>query len=415
MGASEDLAEKRAMSAAATTLKRDATVISLVGVAHLTSHLFQFVLPPIFPLLREEFGVSYSALGLVVAAFYGASGVGQAFIGVFVDRHGGKPVLVAGLALLSGAVGAMAFAPGYWTLLPLALIAGLGNSVFHPADFSILTHSVSERWHGRAFSIHAFSGTLGYALSPVLLSTIAYATSWRIALSAAAAWGLAITLAVMASGRLLEGRPAPAKSGDGLVIVPGFLKLLRMPAMFLAFFYLTLIALAATGLQTYAAAALTTIYAVPYTVATGAISAYLIGNAAGILAGGPLADMSRRHEAIAMLGLFGGAALMSFVAMGGYDFALVLAAMAAAGFSVGTTTPARDMLVKSAAPRGATGKTFGLVYSGFDIGSMIAPLILGWLVDHGMAQGFLLALAAVWLVTIAAIGQFKQRIPVAQS
>ena len=403
------------MSAVAMTFKRDATVISLVGVAHLTSHLFQFVLPPIFPLLREEFGVSYSALGLVVAVFYGASGIGQAFVGVFVDRYGGKPVLVAGLALISGAVGAMALAPSYWTLLPLALIAGLGNSVFHPADFSILTHSVSERRHGRAFSIHAFSGTIGYALSPVLLSSIAYATNWRLALSAAAVWGFAITLGVSLSGRLLEGRPAPAKSGDALAIVPGFMKLLQMPVMFLAFLYLTLIALAGAGLQTYAAAALTAIYSVPYTVATGAISAYLIGNAAGILAGGPLADMSRRHEAIAMLGLLGGALLVSIVAMGGYDFALVLAAMAAAGFCVGTTTPARDMLVKSAAPRGATGKTFGLVYSGFDIGSMIAPLVLGWFVDHGMAQGFLIALAVVWLATIATIGQFKQRIPASQS
>ena len=140
------------MSAVATTFKRDATVISLVGFAHLTSHLFQFVLPPIFPLLREEFDVSYSALGLVVAVFYGASGIGQAFVGVFVDRYGGKPVLVAGLAMLSGAVGAMALAPSYWTLLPLALVAGLGHGISVPDCVMIAVAPVASSGHRTAGS-----------------------------------------------------------------------------------------------------------------------------------------------------------------------------------------------------------------------------------------------------------------------
>ncbi len=402
---------------AVPTLRRDAAMIGMIGIAHMTSHLCQFALPPIFPLLRAEFGVSYSALGVVIAVFYAASGVGQAFIGILVDRHGGRPILLAGLVLLAGAVGLMAYAPAYWVLLPLAGLAGLGNSVFHPADFSILSHGVSVGRVGRAFSVHAFCGTLGYALSPALVASIAYATNWRLALSALAVFGLVVALALALSGRLIDVRGATQGSATasqgGSMPSPSFLALLLMPVMALAFAYLTLTALAGTAIQTYAAAAMSTLYAVPYAVAAGVVSAYLTGQAGGILLGGPIADRTTRHDIVAMIGLFGAAALIAIVAFGAVSFTAAIAIMTTAGASVGLTAASRDMLVKAAAPKGATGKVFGLVYSGFDVGSMIAPLALGWLVDRGLATPTLLAISLVYLATLASIVQVKQNTPAA--
>ncbi len=400
--------------AGATAVKRDWSVIGLVGVAHLTSHMGQLALPPLFPLLIDEFGVGYSALGLIVALFYAASGIGQALVGILVDRHGGRPILVAGLVLLAGGLGLMAYAPSYWVLLPLAIVAGLGNSVFHPADFSILSHAVSHRRVGRAFSIHAFAGTIGYALAPVVMAGIAFATSWRWALSALAAFGLVIALALVLSRGLLDTphaleRPAPRGEEGAVSPFAAFVRLLRMPVMLMAFAYLTLVALAATAMHTYGAAAMVAIHHVPYAVAAGVVSAYLVGTASGILIGGPIADRTTRHDRVAMAGLVAAAALMTIAGAGDIDFSGALVVVALAGAAVGITSAARDMLVKAAAPKGATGKVFGLVYSGFDIGSMAAPILLGWLIDRGLGQTVLLAIAATWLVTTLSVIQVRQR------
>ena len=243
-----------------------------------------------------------------------------------------------------------------------------------------------------------------------------------MALSALAVFGLAVALAISLSGRLIDipgARPRPARDGTatvspgGATSSPSFLALLLMPVMALAFGYLTLTAVAGTAIQTYAAAAMSALYAVPYATAAGVVSAYLTGQAGGILLGGPIADRTTRHDIVAMIGLFGAAVLIAVVAFGAVSFSAAIAIMTTAGASVGITVASRDMLVKSAAPKGATGKVFGLVYSGFDVGSMIAPLALGWLVDRGLATPTLLAIALVFLATLATIAQVKQNTPAA--
>jgi MFS family permease len=300
-------------------------------------------------------------------------------------------------------------------LLGLAAVAGLGNSVFHPADFSILSHRVSAPRVGRGFSIHAFSGTIGYAAAPALIGAIAYSTSWRVALSSLAAFGLVVALVVVLSGRLLDAPRAPASASPAASSAPSgsagpsFLRLLMMPVMFLAFAYLTLVAVASNGIQTFAAAALSALYDVPYAITAGVVSVFLAGGALGILAGGPIADRTTRHDRVAVLGLLGGAALLALVAWAAMPFAAAVAMMAAAGACVGVTAASRDMLVKAAAPKGATGKVFGLVYSGFDVGSMAAPVMLGPLIDRGLAATALLVIAGVWIVTTLSVVQVRQK------
>ncbi|MBL8672918.1 MAG: MFS transporter [Alphaproteobacteria bacterium] len=397
--------------AAPASLARDVSVISLVGVAHATSHVFQMCLPPMFPLLRDEFGISFGALGMVVAAFYVASGIGQAFVGILVDRWGGRPVLACGMALLAFCIGLMALAPSFWMLYPLAVMAGLGNCVFHPADFSMLAHRVDRSRHGRAFSVHAFGGTLGFAASPILLSAIAFAIGWREALLLASAWGLAMAAAVWLAGDLLGRGPAAAdaRRESPREIASGFLKLVTMPALLVAFVYLTMTATAGGGLQTYGAVALSALHDLQFQLATAVISAYLIGNAGGILLGGPLADMTDRHGLIAGVGLVLAGALVALASFPGLTQFQVMALFSVGGVCVGVTAASRDVLVKKVAPKGSLGRTFGLVYSGFDIGSMLGPLALGWFMDHGMPQGVILGVAAVFVLTTVAIRLVSRR------
>jgi MFS family permease len=177
---------------------KDLRLIGAVGAGHFASHFFQLALPPLFPLLREEFGVGYVSLGLVVSVFYGASSVGQAVSGFLVDRFGARPVLLAGTVALAGATGAAGFAGSLPVLIAIALVAGVGNSVFHPADYAIFNTAVDPKYLGRAYSVHGVAGALGYAASPAAVGGLAALFGWRGALVAVGAGGL-IWAVVLAS------------------------------------------------------------------------------------------------------------------------------------------------------------------------------------------------------------------------
>lgn len=385
--------------------RRDTAVIGSIGLAHSTSHIFQYCLPPMFPLLQEEFGMGFAALGGVVAAFFLASGIGQTFVGVAVDRWGGRRVLAVGMTALSLAIGTLAFVPAFWMFLPLAVVAGLGNCVFHPANFAILATRVHPSRTGRAFSIHAFGGTLGYVVSPLLLSLLGFTFGWRAALIVAGLYGLTQAAFVFLARDLLgEGAASAAAAKEGIrEIVSSFAKMFVMPSMLAAFVYLTMTAMAGAGIQSFAAASLSLIHSVDFRIATQVVTAYLVGNGIGILAGGFVADATDHHERVAAAGLLGAALLLATSIAATPPFLVVMVLFAFAGMSLGITSAARDILIKKLAPRGATGRTFGLVYSGLDIGSMLAPLGLGWFLDHGMPTGTIYGIALVLASTVVAL------------
>lgn len=384
---------------------RDAAVIAIVGVVHSTSHLFQFALPPMFPLLQKEFGASYAELGLVLSTFYLASGIGQAFVGILVDRHGGRVTLAWGTTLLSMGVGGMAFASELWMLYPLAFLAGAGNSVYHPADFAILSARVSPRLTGRAFGIHAFGGTLGYAVSPILLSVLGFTFGWRAALLMALVYGLSQAVLVWRAKELLGEGPISktAIEESPRDIARGFVKLATMPALLVAFVYLTMTSIAGGAIQAFGAGSLSLLHSIDYQAATLAVTLFLFGQAAGILVGGSLADKTDRHEIVAGAGLVACAAFVLGALYPAENFWVPKICFALAGAAVGVTSASRDLLIKKLSPPGATGRTFGLVYSGFDIGFLIGPLVAGVLLDGGRPDLVLIAVAIVYVATLFAI------------
>ncbi|MBC8791494.1 MAG: hypothetical protein C6Y20_07785 [Tagaea sp. CACIAM 22H2] len=385
---------------------RDVAVIGTVGLVHSTSHLFQFALPPMFPLLQAEFGVDYTALALVISTFYVASGLGQAFVGIVVDRYGGRVTLACGTTALSVGIGGMAFATDFWMLFPLALLAGAGNSVFHPADFSILSSRVSPHLTGRAFAIHAFGGTLGFAAAPVLLSTLGFAFGWRTALMLALVYGLAQALIVWQAKDLLGVGPhgtVPSRKESPREVLAGFGRLMTMPALLAAFAYLSMTSMAGGAVQSFGAATLSLLYSVDYQTATVAVALYLGGQALGILAGGFLADATDRHELVAGVGLVIAGAFILAILLPDRPYFFAEICFALAGVAGGVTAASRDLLVKKVAPAGAMGRTFGLVYSGFDIGLLIGPFVAGVLLDMGKPTLVPVAIALVFCSTFLVI------------
>ena len=399
-----------AVGTAARRGERDPAIISLVGAAHYMSHVLQLALPPLIPILHDEFGASYAALGLYGTLFYASSGFGQAAAGVLVDRYGAHRLLAGGLAMLSGAILAAGLAGAYWMLLPLAVIAGLGNSVFHPADLSILSHRVSERRLGRAYAVHGVSGSLGYATPPVLIPLVTTLANWHVALIAVGVAGLALAAVLLANRRLLDYPQEAALRPGGGQTRRGYLAVIGAPVVLMAFGYFAMTSFAGSGLQTFSVTALNSGYGFSLATANFCLFLYLLSAGCGMVLGGFLAERTQQHHRVAMLGMAAAALLMLAIAgIAGIDsYAVPL--MALAGLATGVTGPSRDVLVRRAAAGIGTGSVFGFVYSGFDLGSSTAPLLFGVLLDHNATHGVFLAIACSFALGVPTVMQVRQRI-----
>lgn len=400
------------MSAPTATLRQDSAVIGLVGLAHGASHFFQLLLPPLFPLLKAEFNVSYAELGMMLMVYYVISGAFQTLAGFAVDRFGARRVLLFGMAMIALPALLMAVAPSFRVLVLCVVLAGLGNSVFHPSDFTILNSRIDPRRLGHAFSVHGITGSLGWAAAPLTVTALGVAFGWRGAVFTAGACGLVLLGLLYASRRMLVTESdAGGRAADGgrTPKAPGGLGPLLTLPVWLCFGYFLLVAMALTGLQSFAIPALMDFSQVTLTNATMALTCYFLGNTVGTLAGGFAAGWTKRHDLVAAGGMSGGAVLFLLVAGGLVVAWWVIPVFVLAGFSVGITGPSRDLIVRGATTRGATGRVYGFVYSGLDTGAALAPALLGYLLDHGRPAGVFMFIGVALLLGVGTVIQVRQR------
>ena len=383
-------------------------IIALIGAGHATSHFLQLVLPPLFPLMRDELGVSYTTLGLVLTAFYVLSAVLQPVAGFVVDRIGGRVVLLGGLALMVLGTLLMSLAHGIWLLGLGAALAGVGNSVFHPADFAILNGRVAKERLGHAFSIHSVSGSVGFAIAPVFSGAIGVWMGWHAALVAAAAVAGAVFL-LLASNAGKFSVPVVAKKSAGFD-----LSVLRSWQVAACFSFFALHAAALTGILSFGVAALKEQLGVATTLASGAVTAYMVGSGIGMLTGGFLTAKTSRIDLVPAGGLSVSALVMLALAAGLVPALALPAAFALSGFAVGLTYPSRDLLVRAATPPGATGRVYGFVYAGLDVGSFATPVFYGWMLDHGTPHGVFYAVFGFALAAVFTVLQLPARKPAIQ-
>lgn len=396
--------------AATAEFRRDAWVIGLVSTAHGFSHFFQLVLPPLFPLLKDVFGVSYQQLGLLTMAFYAVSGVAQPAAGFLVDRFGARHVLLAGLAVAAGATALMGIVPSFALLFPLAALAGLGNSVFHPADFAILNAQVGGRRLGRAYSFHSIAGNIGWALAPVVSVGLAAAVGWRAALVVMGTAGLALAAVLALRNELHEQehsvRAREAQHGAGLVA--SVRMLFAMPIL-MCFAFFMLLSISMVGLQTFEIPATIMLYGTSMALATTALTAFLLAGSVGILAGGVIADRTTHHHRVAVSGLLLGAAGVAVIASGHVPSWLIVPLFTLVGVLLGATLPSRDLIVKQATPSGASGKVYGFVYSGLDVGAATIPILFGWLLDQQLARWVYIVVIAAMLLSMLTVLNMQPR------
>jgi len=391
------------MSAAADSLRQDVKVIGLVALAHGLSHFYQIATAVLFPLIKDDLGVSYAALGSTVALYYIVSGICQTLAGFAVDRYGARRVLFAGLALaVTGALLA-GMAQNFPMLLAAAVVGGLGNSVFHPVDFSILNARVDKARLGYAFSWHGIAGYLGYAAAPAYGIAMASAFGWRGALLGAAAIGAAVVALLAFQGTTLQAAPVRQRQAGSA------LDALRQAPVLMCFGYFVMIGVGFIAIQTFGIATMVSLYGVNVALASAALTAFLLGGATGIFFGGFLAVRATRHDLVAVSGMACSAALMFVLASAWLPAAVLPLLLGAAGFAGGLTNPSRDLIVRASTPPGSTGKVYGFVYSGLDVGSMLTPVIFGWLLDRGQPAAVFYTVVAVLAVSILTVLQLPGR------
>ncbi len=386
--------------------KTDAALRTLAGIstAHWVSHFHLLVLPMLFPFLKRELGVGYIELGFALTVFAVVSGLTQAPTGYLVDHIGARKILAAGMTLGGLALIMLGFHLSYTSLIVAAVLLGLANSVYHPADYAILSAHMDEARMGRAFSVHTFAGFLGGAVAPAVVAALVTTIGGAGALIVSGALGPLVAVLLIAAGipdahahRRTGGTPAPKQS-------------IVTPTLIVLTVFFMLLSLSNAGISNFGVVALMNGYAASFSSANIALTAYLGASAAGVLAGGFLADHTSRHGQVAAVCFAINAAIVFVIFTVALPHAVLVTAMTAAGFLGGVIAPSRDMMVRNAAPAGAAGRAFGIVSTGFNLGGIISPLLFGWIMDLN-APHWVFGASAVFMVLTVLLSLVTDRRP----
>ena len=399
-------------SASGSRWSRETKVIALIAVAHFVSHVHIMLLPPLFGEVREAFGVSYIQIGLALTAFNVASALLQTPAGFLVDRIGPRVMLTGGLLLGAAAIAAAALLPGYWFFVISYAFLGIANTVYHPADYTILSATVDHKRIGKAFSIHTFAGYLGSGVTPALVLACAAIWGWRGAFLFAAGLSFAIALLMIVAGGVLPRvvhkpgqQPVKGPSSDGTKV--GLSLLLSAPILRNLLFFFCL-AMANGGIQTFTVVGMGAIHGTPFSVANVALSGFLLMSAAGVLLGGVIADRTPHHERVAAIGFACTSTMAILMAWVNMPAVVLVGVMSLGGLLNGMIQPSRDMMVRAVTPHGSFGKVFGFVSTGFNLGGMVAPLLYGWLMDRGEPRAiFMIVVGFILLALVTAITRAK--------
>ena len=386
-------------SSFAVPLKQDAGIIALVGLAHASSHFAHLLLPLMFPVFMKEFNLSYSELGLLMTTFFVVSGVGQAGAGFVVDRLGARPLLFVAQIIFVLACVVASSATGYAGLLLVAALAGFGNATFHPVDFTILNQRVSGPRLGYAFSAHGLTGNLGWAAAPVFFAVISSLYNWRTAYLAAATMYVGILLLLIwqrdkLSTQVVRQQPdVPAEHS---------MAFMKLPVVWWCFGFFLLSTMTLAVVQSFSVSILKAVHGVSFEAATLTLTAYMLCGAVGILVGGFVAARTASSDRVVAIAMTVAAALLALCGSGLLGATLTMVLLAGTGFAIGIGGPSRDMMIKNATPQGATGRVYGMVYSGLDVGFAISPIVFGAFMDRGWYGATLLGAACTLLLSVVA-------------
>src|SRR5271155_4736631 len=386
---------------------RDTKVNALLGAGHFLSHYYQLCLPPLFIAWQPAFDVSFAELGLTMAVMAGAAALMQTPMGFLVDRYGARRFLVGGTLLMTLSIAAMGLATAYWQVVGLALLSGAGNSVFHPADYAILSGSIDRAKLGRSFAFHTFTGHVGFAAAPPATAALMLLLGWRGALLFIGLLGLPVVAAILWQSRILTDQAGEPRRRAAAPASGARLLLSRSVLMFFAFFMIS--AMAGAGIQSWLITILHQVHGLTVEAASSALTGYMVGMIGGVLVGGWVADRTHRHLPFVVILTIGAAALLLLTGTVSLAELPTIGLLSAGGIMAGASRTPRDVMVKDAAPPGQIGKVFGFVSSGMSLGGAIMPVPYGMIIDSGKPRLVLVVVAALLMASLLCAGGARIR------
>jgi MFS transporter, FSR family, fosmidomycin resistance protein len=388
------MAELTEVAGSATKL-RDARVIGLVGAAHFMSHVFVIMLPPLFIFAREDYHISFAQLGIAMSVFGFFSATLQTPAGFIVDRVGSSALLIAGLVLSGTGCAIIGLVPAYWALILGFACLGLANTVYHPADYAILSHGVSASRMAQAYSIHTFLGMAGQAVTPAFMLVMAGLWGWHSGFLAIAIVTYLVAIALLLQkGVLSDRRQTTRKDAAHDKPQPGSWRLLLSGPIFRSFIFFAFLTMTGNALANFSIVGFGALHGTPIEQANIALTAFLIFNAVGVLSGGVIADRLKNPLRVATLGLAASGVTILVLAFVNFGAAALIAMMALTGILNGVIMPSRDLIVRAVTPPGSFGLVFGFVSTGFSVSAVIAPPLYGWLMDQGEPRLIFICAAA---------------------
>ena len=392
--------------------QRDAKVISIVAIAHFVSHVYIMLLPPIMLLVKDHFAVDYTKIALAITAYNVMSALLQTPAGFLVDRIGARIMLTLGLILSAVAICVSALLPGYWSFLIGYALLGVANTVYHPADYSILSATIEGKRMGKAFSVHTFAGYLGSGVTPAMVIAAVAIWGWNGGFLCAAVLSFGAAILLMVTGSVLPRvprKPAAARAANSQSRSKVGWNLLLSPPILRNLLFFFCLAMANGGIQTYSVVSLAAIHGTPAATANIGLSGFLLFSALGVLLGGVIADRTPHHERVAAVGFACTSSMAVLLGWVDMSAALLIFVMSLGGLLNGIIQPSRDMMVRAVTPPGSFGKVFGFVTTGFNLGGMVAPLTYAWLMDHGEPR--LIYLIVVVFILLALLTAVTRRKP----
>ena len=383
-------------------LSRSTRVNILIGNGHFLSHFYVLCLPPLFIAWQKSFDVSYAELGLSVALMSGTTAILQTPVGFLVDRYGARPFLVGGTLLMSLSMAAMGLTTAFWQILLLATLSGIGNSVVHPSDYSIISGSVDHDRMGRSFALHTLSGNLGFGSGPPVMALLAVLLGWRSSLVLVGLLGIPVVLMILWQSAILKDQ-ARAEPHAGAVLSGRALLFSRTMLLFFGFFLLG--SMAGSGVQAWLITVLHTVKGIDLATAAWALTAYMAGSTCGVLVGGWYADRYRTGVGFFVASLTTlSALLVVLVNVAPMPALTAIALMFASGLALGASRTPRDVMLKDASPPGQIGKVFGFVSSGLPLGSAITPVPFGFLIDRHHPELVLILVSVILMASLFCMG-----------
>ena len=392
-------------------MSRTSQVNLLIGTGHFLSHFYMLILPPMFIAWQPAFDVSFSELGMTMMLMSGITALLQTPVGFLVDRYGARRFLVGGTLIMSLSIAAMGLATAFWQILLLAAISGVGNSVIHPADYAILSGSIPKERMGRSFSLHTFSGNMGFACGPPVIVALMALMGWRHSMLLVGILGIPVVACILWQSRILTDQVRPTQAGPAM----SGRELLMTRPMLLFFGFFLLGSMAGAGVQAWVVTVLHDVKGIDLALASAALTAYMAGNTSGVLVGGWFADHAKRLATITVVLTVISAVLTFTVGAFNLGGVLSIVVLFGSGLALGSSRTPRDIMVKDAAPPGQIGKVFGFVSAGLPMGSALTPVPFGWLIDHGHPDLVLTLVSVILLASLLCMGSARSAaaVPVA--